>query len=503
MKKTDGIPFVLLLLSLGIYSCKERTVSKPINTAPVEVAAIKEEPEFDPEDEVLGLNEIWKGDLDSMIARGRIRALIPYNRTIYYINGTKRGGIGYEALNMFEKNLNERLGKRPGNPGYVNVIFIPMTRDKILPSLKKGYGDLAAANLVMTEDRIKELDFSIPSVRDWEEMVVTGPASRTIRSFEDLLGDTLHIRKSSSYFWHLEKFNDSLQRIGKPIIHVKPVEEHLEDDDILELVNAGVIPATISNNYTTRLWREMLPEIQVHKDLSLIKNGDIGWAMRLNSPKLKEAVDGFMRQHRQGSLMGNILLKKFHESTNYLKRASAPETIERFLALRSLFIKYGEQYDWDWLLLTAQGYQESQLDHSRRSPAGAVGIMQIKPSTAADPNIGITDVYNLENNIHASAKYLNFLRERYFSDPEIDDLNGMLLSLAAYNMGPARMNRIRKQAAAQGLDPNIWFGQVELIAAREIGRETGQYVSNIYKYYSSFRSLLRYGKETGKSYDSQ
>lgn len=499
MKNTVRIPLQLFLILLFIVSsCKEKHSTDSRNTESSEQI---QEPEFDPADEILGLSEQWTGDLDEMIERGRIRALVPYNRTSYFINGAKRGGITYEALNLFEKNLNERLGKKPGSPGYVQVIFIPMTRDRILPSLKEGYGDLAAANLVITETRKKEFDFSVPSLSNWRELVVSGPAGRSIANFEDLLGDTVYIRRSSSYFEHLQDFNDSLSNAGKPIMHVRPVDEHLEDDDILEMVNAGIIPVTISNNFTTMLWQPLLPDIEVHDALAIKTGGEIGWAMRSKSPKLKEAVDVFMKQHRQGSLMSNILLKKFLKNTDYLKKANAPVTVERFKELRGLFQKYGEKFNWDWLLLAAQGYQESQLDNTKTSPAGAVGIMQIKPSTAADSNVGIDNVYDMDNNIHAAAKYLHFLRGRYFDSPELDPLNAMLLSLAAYNMGPGRMNQIRKKAAKQGLNPNEWFGQVELIAAKEIGRETVQYVSNIYKYYSSFRSLRRYGEKTGKTYD--
>ncbi len=499
MKKSVRIPVqIVLTLLLSLSACREKRTGDSENAKSSELLA---EPDFDPADEILGLSEPWTGDLDGIIERGRIRALVPYNRTSYFISGTKRAGLTYEALTLFEKNLNERLGKKPGRPGYISVVFIPMTRDRILPALNEGYGDLAAANLVITESRKEKFDFSTPILSNWREVVVSGPAGKPVETMEDLLGDTVHIRQSSSYFENLQVFNDSLRKVGKPVIHVAPVDEYLEDDDILELVNAGIIPVTISNNFTTMLWESMLPDIRVHQDLAIKKGGEIGWVMRKGSPELKEAVDHFMKEHRQGSLMSNILLKKYLQNTAYLKEAGSPEAIERFRELRGLFQKYGEQFNWDWLLLAAQGYQESQLDHTRKSPAGAVGIMQIKPSTAADPNINIDDVYDLENNIHAAAKYLDFLRSRYFESPDMDPLNAMLLSLAAYNMGPGRMNQIRAKAMEQGINPNEWFGQVELLVAREVGREPVQYVGNIYKYYISFRSLRRYGLQTGRSID--
>ncbi|MFZ9003712.1 MAG: transglycosylase SLT domain-containing protein, partial [Robiginitalea sp.] len=483
----------IIVLAITSTSCKDRTEPQP----PGETSEMLQDPEFDPADEIFGLSEQWTGDLDGMIERGRIRALVPYNRTSYFIDGTRRKGITYDALTLFEKKFNERLGKKPGSPGYVQVIFLPMTRDRILPSLEEGYGDLAAANLVITEKGREAVDFSIPALDTWREIVVSGPAAPAFLRMEDLLGDTVYVRPSSSYFEHLEILNDSLRKAGKEIIHVAALDENLEDDDILEMVNAGLIPVTISNEFTVKLWEPMLPDIRAHREFPIKTGGEIAWAMRKNSPGLKDAVDAFLKEHKQGSLMGNIILKKYLNTSTYLKKANSPEAQKRFVELRALFRNYGEKYNWDWLLLAAQGYQESQLDNSKRSPAGAVGIMQIKPSTAADPNVGIDNVYDLENNIHAAAKYLDFLRSRYFDSPDIDPLNAMLLSLAAYNMGPGRMNQMRKKAEAQGLNPNEWFGQVELIAAREIGRETVQYVSNIYKYYASFRSLRRHGQITG------
>jgi membrane-bound lytic murein transglycosylase MltF len=158
----------------------------------------------------------------------------------------------------------------------------------------------------------------------------------------------------------------------------------------------------------------------------------------------------------------------------------------------SVFEKYGNQYGFDFLIVAAQGYQESRLDQSARSPAGAVGIMQLLPSTAADPNVGIPDITTAEPNIHAGVRYLNFIRERYFNDPAIDSFNQTLFALAAYNAGPARIRNLRNKAAKQGYDPNVWFDNVEVISARETGRETVQYVSNILKYYVAYRmSVIR------------
>ena len=457
------------------------------------------EPTFDPEDEMFGLIEPWSGDLDEMIERGRIRALVPYNRTYYYIDGRHRRGIAYEALRLFEKDLNEQLGKKPGRPGYVQVVFIPVTRDQLLPFLQEGYGDLVVANLTITEARQKVVEFSVPSFTEVREIIVSGPASPPISGLADLIGDTVYLRPSSSYFEHLSGVNDSLRAQGKPAINVSAVDENLEDDEILELVNTGLIPVTIVDEHIADLWAQVLDRITLHKEIAIASNGEIAWAFRKHSPELQGVVDAFIQKNKVGTLTGNILVNRYLRNLTHVKRAMSPEAHRHMIELRELFVRYGSQYNLDWMLLAAQGYQESELDNSRRSPAGAVGVMQIKPSTAADPNVGISDVYNLENNIHAAAKYLDFIRSRYYSDPSIDSLDAVLFSLAAYNMGPSRMNRVRRKAGAQGVDPNTWFGQVELLVAREVGREPVQYVSNIFNYYTSFRSLRRYGLKTGKS----
>ncbi|MDN5970283.1 MAG: transglycosylase SLT domain-containing protein, partial [Enterobacterales bacterium] len=137
-----------------------------------------------------------------------------------------------------------------------------------------------------------------------------------------------------------------------------------------------------------------------------------------------------------------------------------------------------------WLLMVSQGYQESQLDQRKRSHSGAIGIMQILPSTGKDLKVG--DISQAEPNVNAGIKYIRFMQDRYFADQPMDELNKMLFTFAAYNAGPAKIERLRKQAKLMGLDPNRWFNNVERVAQLKIGNETVQYVSNIFKYYVAY-----------------
>ena len=453
---------------------------------------------YDHVDEVVGLTERWIGDLDGMIARRRIRALVPYSLSTYYIDGAERYGISYEGMNYFEQALNEQLGHQAGAPNYVRVVFIPVTRDQLLNKLNEGYGDIAPANLMVTPKRAAQVDFSLPVISGDRELLVSGPSAPHIDSFPDLLGKTVYVRASSSFYEHLEYLNDSLRRIGLSTIVVEPLDEHLEDEEMLEMVHAGLLPMTFMGEFKSNLWENILTGLTIHREIAIHTDGDRAWAVRKDNPQLKAVLDEFVRKNRKGTLLGNLLFNRYMKNVDFVSNAFSSDDLQRFRDLRDYFIKYGDQYQLDWLLLAAQGYQESGLDQNKRSPAGAVGIMQIKPSTARDPNVNIPDIHRVESNIHAGTKYLRFLIDRYFVTTGVDSLNAGLLAVAAYNAGPARIRKLQEEAARQGFDPNVWFDNVELFAARDIGRETVQYVSNIYKYYISYRSMLLYYRKTGK-----
>jgi membrane-bound lytic murein transglycosylase MltF len=228
----------------------------------------------------------------------------------------------------------------------------------------------------------------------------------------------------------------------------------------------------------------------VRDDIVFREGGRTGWLFRKNSPLLSKAVNDFLKTNREGTMIGNVLKNRYIRDFDWAANALDNSDYQRFLDFQHIFKEYGEKYEVDYLIAAAQGYQESRLDQSARSHAGAIGVMQLLPSTAEDKNVGIPNIEEAEDNIEAGIKYLNFLRARYFDDPAIDEHNQVFLALAAYNAGPARMINMRKKAASMGYDPNVWFDNVELVAAKEIGRETVQYVANIYKYYIAYRFTL-------------
>jgi membrane-bound lytic murein transglycosylase MltF len=441
---------------------------------------------FDPE---FRLDREWAGDLDGMAERGVVRALVVYSLGQYFLDGATQRGMTYEALTEFEAFLNQRLQRRTLK---VHVLIIPVQRDELFPALERGLGDIAAANLTITRSRLEKVDFSDPFLTGVEELVVTGPAGPELRSLDDLAGKEVCVRRSSSYWRSLEKLNDDFRSRGLPAVEIVPAEEFLQDEDLLEMVNAGLLPAIIVDSPKARFWSQIFDNIVVHDDLAVRTGGEIAWAFRKGSPQLAEMVNAFVAKHRKGTLLGNVVLSRYLKSTQWARNALAEDDRTRYASMVGLFEKYGEMYDFDSLMLAALAYQESGLDQSMRSRAGAIGVMQLLPSTAADPNVGIPDITTLENNIHAGTKYLRFIRDRYFSNPEIDDLNQTLFTFAAYNAGPARIRGLREEAARIGLDANRWFGNVEHVAAKRIGRETVQYVSNIGKYWVAYRLAARH-----------
>jgi membrane-bound lytic murein transglycosylase MltF len=432
------------------------------------------------------IHEKWTGDFDGMVARRIIRALVVNSKTFYFLDGGRQRGLSYDVLMAFEKYINKKLNNKTIQ---VHVVFIPVSRDKLLPALKNGFGDIAVANLTITSARQQLVDFSQPVLKDVAELIVTGPAVPKLKGLDDLAGRKVHVRKSSSYYESLLRINQAFRANNKEPLKIVIADENLEDEDLLEMVNAGLLPMVVVDGHKAHFWKQIFSKITVYENIAVRSGGDIGWAFRKDSPRMKAVVNDFLMDHKKGTLIGNILFKRYLKNTQYIENSLSEKEMYKFNKTAEFFRKYAEQYDFDWLMVAAQGYQESQLDQTKISPAGAIGVMQLLPSTATDKHVNIKDIDNMGNNIHAGIKYLRFIFDRYFKNEKMDDLNKTLFSFASYNAGPAKVARLRREAEQMGLDPNVWFNHVEIVAAKRIGRETVQYVSNILKYWVAYKAL--------------
>ena len=437
-----------------------------------------------------------KGDLDSMIERRYIRMLVTFSKTNYFLDGPDQHGATFDGAKLFEEFLNKRLQSKHIR---VQIAFIPVSRDRLMSSLVEGRGDIAAANITITPERQKLVDFSQPILSDVRELVVTAANEPPVKTPEDLSGRKVHVRKSSSYYESLKTLNASLQKAGKPPVEIVAANEPLEDEDLLEMVNAGLIPITIVDEHLASFWKQVFDQIKV-TDVAVRTGGQIAWALRRNTPQLAEAVNSFIKANPKGSLSYNTILKKYFQSTQWVKNAGSDAERKKFQDMAQLFRRYGDRYNFPWLLLAAQAYQESTIDQSKKSQVGAVGVMQIKPSTAEGNPINIKGVdVSADRNVEAGAKYLRFMIDRYYKNEPMERIDKGLFAIASYNAGPARVAGLRRKAQTMRLDPNRWFGNVEVVAARDIGRETVQYVSNIYKYYVSYTLIAAQQEQRRKA----
>jgi membrane-bound lytic murein transglycosylase MltF len=490
---------VLLAASFACSSSNQTTNANATTASPEPETVAAEEPpptEIDPTILERLKSEKWSGDLDGLRERRYIRTLVLYNKTNFFYDGPQPHGITYEALKEFEKFLNTKLntGDKP-----VYIVFVPVTREEGFKRMKDGRGDIAASNIPIMPEFERLVDFSDPVREQVKEIVVTGPTEPGITSLDDLAGKEVFVRRLSRYWSNLEKLNEQFKASGKPQIILREADVNLEDEDILEMVSTGVVGITLMDDVVAGLWAQIYEGLTAHQDLQIASEDKIGWAIQKNTPELKKLINEFIADRKIGTTFGNTLLKRYYKDAKWAKNNTKPEDMERFKTAIQFFKKYGSEYDFDWLMIAAQAYQESGIDQSRRSPVGAVGVMQIKPSTAEDKAVGISNVEtDMEKNIQAGVKYMHYISDQYLKDGKMNRMNRGLFAFAAYNAGPGRVAQLRKQAKAEGLDPNIWFNNVELIAAKTIGAETVTYVSNIYKYYIAYKLVAENDKSKKK-----
>jgi len=426
----------------------------------------------------------YTDDLPKLHERKVIRALVVPGKTDFYIRNGKISGLMVKLLDNYEKVLNKGIRKEDNK---TRIVYVPVDFDDLIPALIEGKGDIAAGFITVTDERKQKVAFASGQSTRINELIVTNKNSnKLISTLDDLAGKSVYVLKGSSFVEHLRNLNIKLTEKDLDVINVIEANHHLTSEAILEMLNAGIIDFTVIDDFKAKLWARVLPEIVVRNDLVVSDTGTVAWAVRINNPKLKKSLDGFAQKIKKGTLLGNVLFNQFYGRDQKLANLKADKDYRKYSKFIEVFKKYGDKYDINHLMLIAQAYQESGLNQSLVSHRGAVGVMQILPSTAAGKRVGINNIKVLENNIHAGTKYMNFLRTYYFNSPDITPENQMFLSWAAYNAGPSNVIKMRDLAEKMGLDKNVWFNNVEIAAGRIIGRETVKYVANIYKYYSTY-----------------
>ncbi len=438
-------------------------------------------------EQVIDLNPHLKlntDDFDNMLQRGLVRILVPYSRTFFFENRGRFYGIGAEIGDELEKWLRKTY---PAHQQKLVVALIPTSRDRLIPDLLGGAGDLAVGDITITPDRQKLVAFTTPTRTNVQELVVTRAGLPPMASADELSGQDIAARPGTSTYASLVSLNERLTAAGRPPATIIDLPPTLEVEDMMEMVAAGLLPAIPAEDWVFDAWTSLMPGIMVHRNAVLRPGASLGWPVRPDNTKLLGVLNSFLAKvggsaQNMGDTTAWYLrqVKKMHSATD-------PAELKKFDATLGFFQKYGSQYGFDALMLVAQGYQESALDQSTRSGAGAIGVMQLLPATGKD--MGVGNIAQTEANVHAGAKYMRHLLDVYLKDADFDEQNRTLFAFACYNAGPNKVAQLRKQAKNEGLDENVWFDNVERIAAKRIGQETVRYVRNIYKYYIGYKLL--------------
>jgi len=399
----------------------------------------------------------WKGDFDGMLKRHRIRMLVPYSRTLFYVENGQKRGLSAELGRDFETYLDKRYAKQLAG-AHFTVSLIPTTRDKLLSGLTDGVGDISGGNLTQTAARSQIADFVVPTERaPAQELLVSGPNAPAVATVDDLSGKKVNVRQSSSYLESLNALNDKLSAASKPGVQIITMPDALEDEDLLEMMNVGLLEFTVVDSWKAKLWAQTAPQIRVHDDIVLRSGGTIGWAIRKQSPQLQAAIEGFYKSASQQGLM-EARLTAYQARLKEISNGSAA-AMKHFDETITLFRKYGSKYAFDPLMMAAEG--------------------QTLP--ASDEELAST--------VQAATQHADQLMSRDFPDAKFSDLDRTLFTFASYKAGAEKIASMRQEAAKRGLDPNQWFNNVEQVTAEKLGMATTAYVRNIYKYDTAYKLI--------------
>lgn len=449
-------------------------------------------------------------DLPDIIARGRLTALTPYSSTSYFLYRGQVMGYEYELL--------ERLADHLGLELEMKVVD---DMDQIIAMLLRGEGDIISHGLTVTRQRQRVVHFTDYHTtthqvlvqrkpEDWREMKLHEIEEVLIRDPIELIGKKVHVRRNSSYYRRLENLSEE---IGGDI-EIVPVDGGPDTEEIIRMVAEGEIDFTVADQNIAEINAAYQPILDVETPVSF--NQRIAWAVRPNSPELLEAVNAWIAKMKRSTDYYVLYNKYFKNSRAYRRRAKS-----EYLSFNSgkiseydnLLKKFSERIDWDWRLLAAQVYHESQFDPEARSWAGARGLMQVMPSTAEDYGIDAPDLTDPRKNLDAGTAYLRKLQERWEDIPDPEQRT--MFVLASFNVGENHVEDARRLAEKHGADPDIWTDNVDRYIKLKSnpeyyndpvvrygyarGSEPSQYVKDILDTYQMYRDLVPGEEQPGQA----
>ncbi len=428
--------FYLLLIPFIFYNC-----SKPPPPTTTQTENSKEK-------------ILVQTDLEQIKQSGILKAITTYSPTSYFLYKGKTMGFEYELLNRFSEDLGVKL-----------EIIIAKDVDSLIPMLIRGDGDIIATGYTITSERKKQINFTDPYLithqtlvqkkpDNWRKLSLDNINKKLISDVVDLIGDTVSIRKNTSFYDRLVDLNKELG----DTIYVDILPGFLTVEETIKLVNDGKIKYTIADYNIAFIHKSYYPNIDVATPVSLSQR--IAWAVRKNSPDLLNELNRNLTAIKKKSDY-NVIYNKYFKNRAKFKRILKSEyfTSEtgKISKYDKIVKKYAVETGWDWRLVKSVIYQESRFDPTNESWAGAGGLMQIMPKTAEE--LGVDNINDPNQNIKAGIKYLHRMYKNWDTIP--DSIQRLKFALASYNCGYGHVLDAQKLAKKYNKDSNKWDNGVD------------------------------------------
>ena len=444
-------------------------------------------------------------DLAEIKADGKLSVLVSYSSTSYFLYKGQPMGFEYELLQRLAKALDLELD-----------LVLMSNMDNMFRALNAGKADLVAHGITITSDRRQKVDFTdhlyltsqvlVQRKPDnWRTMNWATLQSKLKHDAIDLIGDTVAVRRQSSYIKRMANLSEELG----DTIHIDTLPGNLSTERIIKMVVDGEIPYTVADENLAKVNAAYYPILNIEVPVSFSQR--IAWAVRKNAPELKAAINAWMAEEKK-EVPYYVIYNRYFENQRDFRRRIRSE----FLSLNGntiseyddLIKTHADELGWDWRLLAAQVYQESRFQPNAESWAGAQGLFQMMPATAEA--MGVTDRNDPAQSIRGGTKYLKQLYADFSEIP--DSLQRIKFSMAAYNCGYFHIKDAQVLAERNGLDPLVWNDNVEeMVLAltypdnyNQPGIEYGYvrgiepvtYVEQIFERYEHYTNFIEQEKST-------
>ncbi|MEN7546451.1 transporter substrate-binding domain-containing protein [Rapidithrix thailandica] len=438
-------------------------------------------------------------DLPDIRERGKLIAIMQYNPTSYFLYRGQPMGFEYELLQKLTKQLQLELEIRISND------FSEAFR-----MLSEGEGDIIAHGLTVTKHRKEKFAFTehYTTTRQvlvqrkpdqWRQMHPVKVEKALIRNQIELIGKEVYVHENSAYYSRLLNLSEE---IGGDIL-IKTLRGELETSELVRKVANREIPYTVADQNIAEINRTFYTNLDTKTPVSFPQRQ--AWAVRKSSPQLLDTLNSLIVGLR-GKLEFNVTYNKYFKNRRAFSQRIQSEYFSKSGSKVSpydpLLKQYAHQLGWDWRLLASMVYQESRFDPKANSWAGASGLMQLMPETAA--HYGVTDLTNPEESIKAGVNYLNDLETLWQEVP--DSVERVKFVLASYNVGPGHIQDARRLAEKHENDPNTWTNEVDQWVRQKSkkkyyldesvkfgycrGEEPFRYVKEIFNRYEQYQNLI-------------